>query len=115
MRVVGLTLGLCAAFLVGATVADGHPYAKWENEIKFSQFDNIDLSDTSNNIRLGWSLDKWYAEIGKQNDGEEVTEFGVKFKNMGGISGLTLKTKIESERDINWNHAVETYIQYDFW
>ena len=83
-----------------ATVAtaDGHPYVKWENKIKFSQFDNIDLSDTSNNIRLGWSLDKWYAEIGKQNDGEEVTEFGVKFKNMGGISGLTLKTKIESEK-----------------
>jgi hypothetical protein len=103
--------------MVMATVAtaDGHPYAKWENEIKFSQFDNIDLSDTANNIRLGWSQDKWYAEIGKQNDGEEVTEFGVKFKNMGGISGLTLKTKIESERDINWNHAVETYIQYDFW
>ena len=95
-----------------ATVAtaDGHPYVKWENKIKFSQFDNIDLSDTANNIRLGWSQDKWYAEIGKQNDGEEVTEFGVKFKNMGGISGLTLKTKIESERDINWNHAVETYI-----
>ena len=115
MKVVGLTLGLCAAFLVGATVADGYPYAKWENEIKFSQFDNIDLGDTANDVRLGWSQDNWYAEIGKQNDGEEVTELGVKFRDIGGISGLTFKTKIESERDINWNHAVETYIQYDFW
>jgi len=100
-----------------ATVAtaDGYPYANWENKIKFGEFDNIDFSDTANNVRLGWSQDNWYAEIGKQNDGEEVTEFGVKFKNTAGIKGLTFKTTIESERDTNWNHAVESYIQYDFW